>query len=129
MSKTDAIVQLLKKHSELENQKILMVDYSFDTNGQGYNLRNYEYEGMARIAYGKETNTLMMSYYGGNRHTFEPSFKITISQTIHPISYMLKMRYVFLKYLCHMDDKADRLVDGLYIFEITNMQSVNGEYL
>jgi len=119
LSKTDAIVQLFQDHKELENQNIIFIDNSFETNGHGHNLRSYEYEGMARIAYGSNTKTSVMSFLGNNQHTFNPTYKITVQQTRYPVDFLHKTKFVLSKYLFHKENIAKEVVDGLYIFEIS----------
>ena len=118
LSKTEAIVHFLKEHKELENEKILFIDNSIDANGQGFNLRNYEYEGMARIAYGINTNTLAMSYYGGNRQKFDPSYKVFISQSRYPVQFSDKAKYVAYKHIFHNEAKAEKVLGNLYQIEL-----------
>lgn len=122
LSKTDAIVQIFQEHKELENQKLLFVDNSFETNGHGHNLRSYEYEGMARIAYGSDTKTLAMSFLGNNQHIFKPTYKITVQQARYPIDFLQKTGFVLSKYLLHKEAIAKEIVNGLYIFEISAIE-------
>lgn len=66
--KTDYIKDYFIQHQELDGAEILIKDAAFASNGVKDKVNNYAYEGIARIAYGKNTNTKINSAYGGNQY-------------------------------------------------------------
>lgn len=90
--KRECIVSYFKNHKQLENQNILVRDMAFSFNANHSALRNYEYEGMARLAYGANTKTAIMSYYGGNQKVFKPKVEMIVSQKDFPIGIPTKLQ-------------------------------------
>lgn len=96
--KQEAIVDFLKSNEPLNGKNILVKDYAFSSNANNISLRNYEYEGMARLAYGVNTRTRIMSFYGGNQHIINPEYEIEIKQAEHPIGIPTKLM-CYIKYI------------------------------
>lgn len=76
-ARNEAIAQFLSEHKELDGKKIMIyndaMDYSiFRGTGDSY----YEYEGCARLAYGRETKTEFKSFYISDefRSDFKPDY-------------------------------------------------------
>lgn len=91
--KQEAIINFLKDNKQLENKSIIVKDMAFSASANESALRNYEYEGLARIAYGKNTQTKIISYYGNNQYELTPQYEIEIYQKKYPITQNIKKIY------------------------------------
>lgn len=89
--KRDCFIEFLQNNPQLKNSRILVKDFAYNSNANRSPLRNYEYEGMARMAYGRETKTACMSYLGGNQRDICSEYIVEILPKKQIIGYPNKI--------------------------------------
>lgn len=99
-NKTEIMVEYFKQNPELESKNILVLDHAYEANENESFLRYYAYEGMARMAYGTNTQTkaetIYDEYYGAS---FKPDYRLRCYVNHLPITKKNKCELVFSKWL------------------------------
>ena len=111
--KQECIVDYLKENKQLENHVILVRDAAYSFNANQSALRNYEYEGLARLSYGSHTKTSIMSYYGGNQHVIKPDCEIEIRQKVFSINMQTKFVVFLNVFLLNNNKKKEDYINSL----------------
>lgn len=113
--KEKAIVKYLIQTPHLNGTRIQVEDYTLDLNEYGgMEMPNYAYEGCSRLAYGKDTKTVMRTKYYLSVRTepFEPQYILRISPNVS--SRFSKSRFLFY-YFLNKDKSEEMMMDALYL--------------
>ncbi len=111
LTKTEYLTNYLSAHPELDGKKIKILDSSFETNPNAGLVRGYEYEGMARLAYGPQSQTKFLNVYRNDCEEFNADYKMTLSQSKYPNN---KLKVLMNKYMLKKEVWYNEYRDSLF---------------
>lgn len=119
LAKRDYFVKYFQEHPELDGSHILIKDYSFATNPNESPIRYYDYEGMARSAYGPSTSTKIRSIYSCPDSIENYNFELMLTQNYYSMRQQDKDWLFISRIFFHR--KYNRLLNEFYDIQLKKM--------